>query len=107
MTPPVLTLSPKRNYGYDRLPRARRADVGRIQPDRLHERSVARRIPRRESYPRLPRGVERNRESLGPVRAGIGRLDDLPIDLLAVAPHDFDERQRERPLEIGVDGPPG
>src|SRR5437899_2159555 len=44
----------------------------RIQPHRLHERAVARRIPHGEPHPRFARRVEWNREALGAERAQVG-----------------------------------
>src|SRR5439155_756699 len=64
----------------------------RIQPRRLHERAVARRIPHGEPHPRFACRVEWNREVLCAERAQVGGRDHLAVDLLAVAPHHFDER---------------
>ena len=36
---------------------------------------------------------------LGPERGQVGSRYHLPLDLLAVAPDDLDERQRERPFD--------
>src|SRR5262249_26792061 len=84
-------------------PRGRRRRAR--QPDRLHERAVGRDVPRRKPDPFLPRGVERNLETLLPERRQIGGRDDLPVGLVAIAPDDFDEVERKRPLDLGGDRP--
>src|SRR5262245_39009419 len=97
----------ERSTFYDLLLQSRLIGRGsrRVDPDGLDERAIARAVPHGETHPRLAGGVERNRELLRAKRPEVGGRDDLAIDLLAVAPHDFDERQRERPLDIGADGP--
>src|SRR5262245_57718759 len=79
----------------------------RRQPDRLNERAVARGVPGSKPHPDLPAGVERNRKVFRAKRSEIRRGYHLTVDFFSVAPHDFDEVQREGPLDVGRDRPPG
>jgi hypothetical protein len=74
-----------------------------VQPDGLDERPVTSGIPHREPDPGLAPRVERDAVSLGAERTQVGGADDLAVDRLAVTPHDFHERQRKRPLDVGGD----
>ena len=75
--------------------------------DRLEKRPVACRIPHGKSHPLLPRHIKRNLEAIRAEGSAIGRGDDLPVDVLAVAPHQLRKFEREGPLDLGVQGATG
>src|SRR4051812_28520995 len=77
-----------------------------LKPHRLHEGAIPRRVPGRESNPRLPFCRERKGEVLGAECRQIGCRNDLTIDRVTVSPHDFDKGQGERPLNVRRNRPP-
>jgi hypothetical protein len=64
-------------------------------------------IPDREADPGLAGRVERHGEMPAAERRQVRGGDDLPVDLPAVTPDDFGERQRKGPFGISRDRPRG
>src|ERR1017187_2498754 len=73
-----------------------------FQVQRLRESSVARRVPYGEAYPLLAGGLEWNAELPGAERSQIGGRNHLRVGGFPVAPHQFHELQRKRPLYFRV-----
>src|SRR5262249_55078936 len=74
-----------------------------LQMHRLGEGAVSGGIPGGEAHPFLARRIERDAETVRAERRDVRGGEDLPVRAVTVAPDEFDELGRERPLHFGVE----
>ena len=72
-----------------------------LQPHRLREGAVGGDVPDFEADPAAAGELGRERERAAAEGGGVGQVDPLAIDLLAVAGDDLGEGEREGPCEVG------
>src|SRR2546430_1328006 len=66
----------------------------------LRKRSIACGVPQGEAYPLLTSRLKRHAKFVAPKWAHASQTDDLAINGLSIAPYQFREFGRERPLRF-------